>query len=236
MNESNGATLKPIGNQSIVDAIIKRVIDAISSGQYKMGQKLPNEYELIKELQVSRNSLREAMRVLATVGVVEIKRGDGTYICDQVNPTVFDSMIYGMVFDISTSSELIELRQALDEIMIKLAINKANNDDIEILQGLIAEMESNFANGNLEAAAQCDFDFHIKIVDITRNKLLARIVKGIYQFFKTSIHTIIKTEEDFARASEFHRELLQLIIEKDYTHVEEVVERSLNLWRNKVKH
>jgi DNA-binding FadR family transcriptional regulator len=228
--------LKPIGGQSVVDATIKQIVQAISDGKYKMGDKLPNEYELISELGISRNSLREAMRVLSTVGVVEIKRGDGTYVCDQINPSVFDSMIYGLVFEASSSKELVELRQGLDEIMLKLAIQKADEADIEDLNHYIEAMDMHFNNGNVDAASIADYNFHLRIVESGRNKLLTRIVKGVYQFFKESIHENITTEEQFAHASEYHRQLLDVIVKRDVSSVESVVANSLQSWKSKVKH
>lgn len=76
MAEYDKRKLKPIGQKTIVDQIINTIIDSIIKGNYKAGTKLPSEYELIEEMQVSRNSLREAMKILSTMGIVEIKRGD----------------------------------------------------------------------------------------------------------------------------------------------------------------
>ena len=70
--------LSPIDNSSIVDKIIDRIVKAISTGQFKVGEKLPSEFELMEELNVGRNSLREAMKILSALGVVAIRRGDGT--------------------------------------------------------------------------------------------------------------------------------------------------------------
>ncbi|WP_461206249.1 FadR/GntR family transcriptional regulator [Clostridium sp. DL1XJH146] len=234
-NKVNNKGLTPVGGGSVVDKTINRIIEAISVGSFKMGEKLPNEYELIKELEISRNSLREAMRVLSAVGVVEIRRGDGTYVCDQVNPSLFDTMIYGLVFDVSSSSELIELRQSLDEITLKLAIEKADDDDINELRHYLEAMETYIENGDFIAAADADYNFHIKIVDIGRNKLLSRIVKGVYQFFKVSIYRNIEAEEKFSHATEYHEEILDLIVTKDKSHVEDVIKMSLNSWRNNIK-
>ncbi|SHH59799.1 FadR/GntR family transcriptional regulator [Clostridium grantii] len=229
-NKGINKVLEPINGSSVVDKTISRIIEAISDGRFGMGEKLPNEYELIKDLEISRNSLREAMRVLSTLGVVEIKRGDGTYVCDQVNPSVFDSIIYGLVFDISTSSELIELRRALDEIMLKLAIDKADDNDIAELRDYLELMEIHIKNEEFMAAGDTDYNFHIKIVEIGRNKLLYRIVKGVYQFFKVSIYRNIEAEEKFSHATQYHKEILDLIVTKDKSRVEEVIANSLDSW------
>lgn len=228
-------SLAPVQSQSVVDTTIRRIVDAISEGTYKIGEKLPNEYELISELQISRNSLREAMRVLSTIGIVEIKRGDGTYVCDQINPSFVDSMVYGLVFDASSKDELVELRQSLDEIMLRLAILKADNDDIVALSDLIEEMEDSFSKGDAEAAAAADYAFHMRLVEAAKNKFLIRIVKGVYQLFKHSILESISTEEEFAHAVEYHRQLLELITTRNGEKVSEVVKTTLDSWQDHVK-
>ena len=227
--------LAPISEQSVVDKTIKRIIDAITNGTYKVGQKLPNEYELISELQISRNSLREAMKVLSTIGIVEIKRGDGTYVCDQINPSVFDNVVYGLVFDISSSAELSELRRSFDEIMLRLSIEKATQKDIDELQHFIDLMRENLKKGNIKAAAEADYNFHIRMVDACQNKLLSRIIKGVYQFFRHSIEVNIKNEEDYAHAAEYHQALLNTIIDRDKARVCDVVATSLKSWSTNVK-
>lgn len=228
-------SLTPVGSQSVVEMTISSIIDAISDGTYKAGQKLPNEYELISELQISRNSLREAMRVLSTVGVVEIKRGDGTYVCSQLNPSLIDNMIYGLVFDASSTDELIELRQSLDEIVLKLAIDKADDDDIKGLQQCIDEMASKFKEGDLAQAAKADYNFHIKLVDAAKNTFLSRIVKGVYRLFIHSIQESISTEEEFAKAVKYHKQLLSLVENRDKGKVTDVVAVTLESWQYHVK-
>lgn len=231
----NEKGLAPIGTQSIVDITIERIINAVRDGKYKLGQKLPNEYELISELQISRNSLREAMRVLSTVGVVEIKRGDGTYVCSEIKPTVIDNMIYGLVFDASSTTELVELRQSLDEIMLKLAIDKATDEDIALLQESIELMKVSFAEGDLDKAAAADYQFHIQMVEASKNKFLDRIVKGVYQMFKHSILESVSTEEDFAHAVDYHTHILEVLTNRDKSKVSDVIAMTLQDWQHYIK-
>src|SRR5659263_89975 len=123
MNNKFGA-IKPIDGESVVQKVINRITYAINEGHFKVGDKIPSEFELMEELHVSRNSLREAMKILSALGIVEIKRGDGTYICSQIKPSMFDSLIYDLILVCSTSEEIVELRQTLDEAVLRLAIAK----------------------------------------------------------------------------------------------------------------
>ncbi len=96
-------------------------------------------------------------------------------------------------------------------------------------------MKSSFAAGDTKAAAEADYNFHMAMVEICRNKLLSRIIKGVYQFYRTSIYVNIQSEEDFAHAAEYHTDLLNLVKYKQEDRISEVVSKSLESWRNNVR-
>lgn len=224
--------LNPINNQSVVDLIIGQIVDAIKTGRFSIGQKLPSEYELINELKISRNSLREAMRVLATMGIVEIRRGDGTYVTDQLSPGLFDSIIYSLIFEISTDQELVELRHSLDEMVLRLAIDKADDFDVMKLDRLTVKMKENLDTGNVQEAAQADYDFHIALAESTKNRFMARLIKGVYQLYAGSIQDNLRVEE---HAEQNHINILECLKRRDKTHVADVIAGSLNYWDKNLK-
>ena len=92
-----------VQKKTVVDSVMDSIIADIISGKFPPGSKLPNEYDLISRLNVSRNSLREAIKIMSAMGIVEIRHGDGTYVCTQVAPTVLDSVVYSMISCMSSS-------------------------------------------------------------------------------------------------------------------------------------
>jgi GntR family transcriptional repressor for pyruvate dehydrogenase complex len=230
-----GGQMIPVGNDTVVEKVIQQLTTAISKGRFKLGEKLPSEFELMDELHVSRNSLREAMKMLATMGIVDIRRGDGTYICSQVKPNFIDSVIYSMMLESSSDEEIVELRQTLDEAVLKMAISKRTPQDIAKLQSYITQMRNYFKNGEISQAARLDYEFHLYLTECCKNPFLARIVKGVYQLFERSIEKNIRTEELFAKADEHHQNILNCLIDRDYGRVNEVVINSLSSWKENVK-
>jgi len=226
--------LETIGQQTIVDQIINTLTESIIRGDYKSGSKLPSEFELMEEMQVSRNSLREAMKILATMGIVEIKRGDGTYICSQVNPTLFDRLVYSMIYDVSSSDELLELRQILDESTVQLAMSKITLEEVEKLQNSINEMRAACKNQDVERMQTCDLEFHMLLIDSCKNIFFIRILKSVYSIFEKSIVENVKKETVDSKAPLYHQRILDCIVSKDYNKVHEVVEESLATWRERV--
>jgi len=231
-----GAEFLPrAGKLSVVDHTIAELTSAISSGRFKPGCKIPNEFELVAELGVSRNSLREAIKMLECMGVVEIRRGDGTYVCSQLNPSVLDNVVYSLIFDLSTSQELLELRQILDEMIVRLAIEKIEPEDIFFLEDNIAQMTSYIAQGDSENASLADYEFHIRLIDIGKNPFFMRISKGIYRLFSQSIAKTILLDQDASSAPVYHQNILNCIIEKRYDDVSSVISDSLKTWRDILK-
>ena len=226
--------IEPIEGETVVQQIIKQMINAIQRGNFKIGERLPSEFELMKELHVSRNSLREAIKIMTAMGILEIRRGDGTYLCSQAKPTMFDSVIYGMLLESSTNKEIVELRQMMDEIVLKLGIEKCDDRDIETLQDYIYRMRESFAKGDYSQAARLDYDFHIYLVECSKNPFLIRIVKGVYMLFEQSIEQNIRTEELFANADEHHQDIVDCLKSRDTAKIESTVARSLSSWRRNV--
>lgn len=227
--------MEPIDSSSVVERVIQQITNMVSLGRFKMGEKLPSEFELMDELNVSRNSLREAMKILSAMGIVEIKRGDGTYICQKVKPSVFDSVIYSMMMESSSDKEIIELRQLLDENVLKLAVKNCTDQEIDHLQQMIVQMREHFDQGELSKAAKLDYDFHIFLTGCAQNSFLCRIVTGVYKIFEGSIEKNIRTEELFAMAAEHHQAIVDCLRNRDERVISQVISNSLSSWRRNVR-
>lgn len=228
--------LQPISSKTVVQKIIEQITGAISSGRFQLGEKLPSEFELMEELKVSRNSLREAMKIMSATGLVDIRRGDGTYICSQINPGFFDNVIYSMMFESSSDQEIVELRQVLDEAVIKLAMKKITSEEINQLQQYINEMRQCIEEKEYERAGKLDCQFHLYLTECCKNAFLNRIVKGVYEIFAPSIEKNIQLEEVFARADENHQRIVDSLKEKDESKISAVIEQSLSTWKKNIKH
>ena len=235
MENNQEVKFESLNKGTIVEQIIKSITDSIIKGKYKAGMKLPNEYELINEFQISRNSLREAMKILSAMGIVEIKRGDGTYVSSQINPSVFDTVVYTMIYDLSTNSELLELRQILDEMTVRLAMDKITKVELTDLYHYVDRMEDAIKNMDVAEAQQCDYDFHMKLIESCKNIFFIRILKGVYSIFEKSITSNVEKEKQDSHAPLYHRNILNCIEKKDSVNISNVVADSLSTWFETIK-
>ena len=208
---------EPINKENVVDQIISVITDSVVKGKYKPGMKLPSEYELIEELKVSRNSLREAMKILSAMGVVEIKRGDGTYICSEMKTSVFDNAVFGILYEMSTDDELQELRQIVDEEVARLAMQKVTKEEIKALRANIGEMEQALQAGDYDQTEKLDFTFHQMLIDACKNKFYPSDA-GVYAIFEKSIINTVEYEKEMSPV-EHHQKILRCVEEKDTEHI-----------------
>ena len=95
---------------SLSDIIVKRITDALVSGELKPGDKIPTETEFSENLGVGRNAVREAIKVLVAFGVLEIRRAKGTYVVDDYSDKLLDPLIYGLILSERNMDELHPLR------------------------------------------------------------------------------------------------------------------------------
>lgn len=224
------APIEPINKGNVVDQIIACITDMIIEGKYKAGDKLPNEYELIQELQVSRNSLREAIKILSAMGIVEISRGNGTYVCNQMKASLFDSAIYSIIFGQSTKEELKEFRIIIDAEIARQAMISITDEQVLLLRENLKEIQTALNNRDFARAKELDYEFHMLLIDSCKNRFFIRVTKGIYAVFQKSIANTVGYEKEMSDVVRQHTNILNCVINKDTEHVEQVIADSLQTW------
>jgi GntR family transcriptional repressor for pyruvate dehydrogenase complex len=159
------------------DLAIAKIKELISSGEFTAGSRLPTERELTLRFGVSRSSLREAVRALALVGVLESRVGDGTYVTT-LEPDLLLTGI-GFVSDLASSASLIELhaiRRLLEPEATRMATPRLDDDDFARLEQSLQQMEG--AQG-VPAFIEADTEFHRIILAACGNAALASLIQNL---------------------------------------------------------
>ena len=220
---------------SVVEEVVQQITNMVQSGRFSIGDKLPSEPALMSELQVSRNSIREAMKMLSAVGVVDVRRGDGTYICNSIEPSYLDIAMYNMMFASSSQESIVELRQAVDEMVLSIVMNKCTEEDLAILQEYINKMRAGFIHDEIDKAAENDLAFHYYLAKRTENPFIERMVRSVYKLFEGSIAYNLRNHKVFAQADRIHQDILECLRKKDRVHIHDVITDSLFSWKSMVK-
>ncbi len=170
--------LKKLNNESVVQQVINCLTDAMLSKQLRPGDKIPTEMELAESLGVGRNSIREAIKILVYLGVLEIRRAEGTFVCEGFSESMIDPMIYGIILDKSDSyANLMELREMVEVGVVQLAMTKYTEEDMRNLEEKLAIMKEEIDKGswNIRAAFEADNQFHDAVSLMGNNPLVDKI-------------------------------------------------------------
>ena len=163
---------------SAVQYVIDNLTEAMVRRDLKPGDRIPTEMELSEQLGVARNTVREAIKMLAFLGVLEIRRPEGTFVCDGFSDAVINPMIYGIILGQGDSyNSLMELRETIEAGVVRLAMDKATDDEISSLQGPLMELRQCCMQQppNVDAAFDADNRFHDTIMEIGHNSMVAKI-------------------------------------------------------------
>ncbi|MCK0165724.1 FadR/GntR family transcriptional regulator [Marinobacter sp. S6332] len=178
--------LKKIQKGSLVETAIESLRHAIETEQWPVGDKLPVESELSESLGVSRNTVREAVRVLAHVGMLETRQGDGTY----VRATREAGETLKRIARTQLTDQL-EVRIMLETEAAKLAAQRRSDQDLRAMTAALDARGK--ADSNLAERIHHDERFHHALVAASHNSALAEL----YDYFSHAItHTIERTEND----------------------------------------
>ena len=169
--------LKKIKKSTIAELIIDQILQMIEEGKFIPGQKLPSEKELAEILSVSRPTLREAMRSLMTMGLIEIRAGDGTYLNDSVK-LVSEHFKNTHLLNRFSFSELIDTRLLLETQMAKLAAQNAIEEDLEALEAAYDKMAACLETSALDFH-NMDMEFHIAVANCSKNRFMKEMLSAV---------------------------------------------------------
>ena len=170
--------LRPIDNTSVVQQVIDRLTYAMIYKELRPGDKLPTEMELAASFGVGRNSIREAIKILVSFGVLDIRRPEGTFVSSGFSDKMINPLLYGIILDQSDSLDsLKELREWIDFGILELAMEKAAPEDIFQLEEQLHKLFAAIDGDDVEKVFIADDNFHEAISTAAHNSLLGQIAK-----------------------------------------------------------
>jgi GntR family transcriptional repressor for pyruvate dehydrogenase complex len=213
---------------SLVQRIFLYVKNALIKRELQSGQKLPTENQLAQSFGVSRTAVREAFKMLAAIGVVEIRQGDGTYIAREVSSSVIDPMIFGLIMGGRTPHELLEVRKMIEVGILEILLEKMTEEDIQKMENAILEFEHSYdkAKPNWDELTDLDLKFHYAFAEATHNASISKIARIIWDLFSHSIRKSVRVEN----ANVHHREILEAVKARDRERAREAIRISLEIW------
>lgn len=175
---------------SAVDIVVNTVKRMLMEGELKVGDRLPNEMDLVKLCSVSRGSVREAMKILNAYGIIEIKRGEGTFVCSKCSRFMFNPLLFQILIKGYEMTALIEMRSIIERGILELVIQHASDQEIEELSQANDQFMAELAahpQGSTQLARELDMRFHRMTGKYCHNPIMKEIYDFLLDFIAPSI-------------------------------------------------
>lgn len=228
--------LKPIKKLRLYEGAVDQIKSLILANNYKPGDRLPSERELAEQLSIGRPSVREALRILGVMGLVEIRVGDGTYVKDVSLLPYVESLVTLISSRLKIREENIlklwEVRRILETGNVGLSCSRMTRQHLEKMGQCIQEMEENI--GNREAFISSGIRFHRQIAEATGNEILVLIWNNLWDMILHSdlyrrrhnlnYRVIYSPRQSF----EGHKKIYRALIQGNHRGSLEAMEEHLN--------
>jgi GntR family transcriptional repressor for pyruvate dehydrogenase complex len=162
---------------AVTDEAIGRIKEMIVSGELAPGDRLPKEADLADRLGLSRNSLREAVKALSLIHVLDVRQGDGTYVTSLEPRLLLDAITYVVDFHRDdTVLEFLEVRRILEPAATAMAACRMSDADVDELRGILALLGR---DPTVEDLVANDLEFHRRIAVGSSNSVLASLIDSL---------------------------------------------------------
>lgn len=210
----DGFRLVTVQHKRVQDQVFDQLLDQIKGGMWPAGSKLPSENELRIQLGVSRISVRESIKKLVALGIVETKQGEGSYVKKISSSSYSDMMIPMFLLESRTLLEILEYRKVMEVGATEIAVERATQEDIDILEEIVVRMEGEELD--MKEFAKLDLEFHMAISRSTKNDLIINSNNFVRDILMRSMESIV-TNLGKTGGRYYHRKILEAIKRRDVT-------------------
>ena len=203
--------------QQIIDAFTQQLVQ----GNLHPGDQIPTEVELAEKFGVARNTVREAIKILVAMGVLEIRRPVGTFVCKGFTEPMLSPLLYGIMLSRGDSyDELLDLREIMETGTMLTVIRNAGDEEISTLSGpLVALGEAcRREKPSVQEVFDRDDDFHEAVMALAHNRVVERIAATVRLMTHDMRHESVELMLASNRAEELyraHEKLYRILSERD---------------------
>ena len=205
----------PIGRNGgpVSERVVRRVLDLIRTGDLAAGRKLPTERELAAQLAISRPTVREALRALSILGVLEIRHGDGVYVSSLQETKLLEPLDFFVSLTVQNTAQLFDARIHYEPVTAGLAAERLSGEAIERLAQIVSAQCA--SPEDAELFHNTDVEFHKILMDGAENAFLARFGKMLQLLGEKSRREFQKRQSIRQQSICDHEEILAAIQARD---------------------
>lgn len=230
--KKNDTWLTPVPKQSLSKMVVEKIKEALIKGEIKPGDYLPSETELSESLGVGKSSVREAIKMLEALGVVQICKGNGSRVRTCVHASMLNPLIFQLILNSNgqRQAQLVEFRKMIEISASLLAIDNATSQDIENIREIHERLKTDFKRG--KATVDNDTEFHNAIYESTHNPFVVSIGSCIMELFQPSL--VIANRDYSTIVTDNHEQILSALERRDKKAMETAITEALDKWSSLV--
>ncbi len=210
------------------EEIIDQVRELITSGGLKPGDRLPAERELAQTLGVGRSTVREAIRSMESLGMVDTRPGEGTFLADGTGSHPNGAIAASLLQFWRNQRKLFEVRRVIEPDLAAFAALRATPEQVERMREALARQEADVADG--KTGLKADTDFHFRLTEAAGNEVLFQIMTNLMDMLRETREASVQLNDRPGRSLRNHRAILRAIEKGDaegaeqrmYEHLEEM--------------
>ncbi len=194
--------------------IAKKLLDYLLSGVLVPGDRLPSERELSKAFGVGRSAIRDALKPLTLLGIIDVRQGDGTFLRATESEFLPKVIEWGLLLGERRAIDLVEARRHIEVALASMAAQRRGDQDLADLRRLLRQMEE---AGSSEDFIAADMEFHLRLAEAARNSVLAGILTNIRSLMHVWIERVTRAAESTAASYQEHVPIMAAIEAQDAT-------------------
>jgi GntR family transcriptional repressor for pyruvate dehydrogenase complex len=211
--KSMKSKIRRVTKISISEEIAKQIMDLISNGDLNAGDRLPSERELCEHFGASRSSLREALRCLSIVGVLNARVGEGTSVAPDGEKFLRKIIEWRLITERHDVENLLEVRIALEGLSASNTAQNGTPVEIETLKKILAKMKA--AQEDEKAYAALDLEFHMAIASASKNVLVSDMISLIRSQLVKALHKVLMLPHALQLSQKEHTAIVKAIERRD---------------------
>ena len=230
--------LKPVRRSRVKEQVFQQLRDGIIRGSWPAGARLPSESELVATLGCSRISVREAIQMLASLGLVESRQGGGTFVRTYSGEVLLSPLLSMIALERTDILHVQEYRRIVESGSVALAVTRADDADIAELERACATMRE--CTHDISAFARADLEFHLVMSRASKNPVLVKATSVIRDVLGASMEEVVRalgTQDGLY----YHHEILEALKARDSRaavalmeeHIVRTIERLKEAWKRK---
>ncbi len=236
MPESSVQLFRTVRVSRASQDIVQQIKESIFAGKLAPGDRLPSEKELVEQFGLSRITVRDALRVLESQGLIAIKvgAGGGAFVANPSSKPLSNMLSDMLRLQGGATRELVEARHVIETSIVTFAAQRAIAEDLEAMRRAIVAARAARAAGDPRFTPH-SVDFHIALAKAAKNQVLLFTVNSLQTFFHETLDRLLPDDRMAQRAIEDHQKLLNAIAAHDVEQANQVMREHLAYFEKRVQ-